>query len=206
VRSLGIEDNTYIFLMADNGAVPVLPPDPSVEMGQNDPLRRGKWSLLEGGLRVPFIAAGPGIQAGTQCDVPVVGWDLLPTFGELAGFTGKLPPQIDGFSLTGLLRNPQGRIDRSGHPLAFHLPHRLGAGLQRPHSAIRAGDWKLIRFMDNGQLMLFHLAEDLGEKNDLAAKSAANAHKLEQQLMAYLRAANAQLTFDPNAKTSQSDE
>lgn len=197
VRALGIQDNTYIFLLADNGAVPVLPPDPDVEMGQNDPLRRGKWSLIEGGLRVPFLAAGPGIKAGTQCDVSVVAWDLLPTFADLAGYKGKLPSSVDGYSLSTLLKNAgRGRIDRGAHPLVFHLPHKLGAGLGRPHSAIREGDWKLIRFMDNGQIMLFNLAEDIGEANDLAQKSPSKARELEQHLMAYLKASNAQLTAD----------
>ena len=193
VRALGIQDNTYIFLVADNGAVPVFPPDPKVEVGQNDPLRRGKWSLLEGGIRVPFMASGPGIRAATQCDVPVVAWDLLPTFGDLAGYKGELPPQVDGLSFKALLKSGgKGRIDRSRHPLVFHLPHELGAGLNRPHSAIREANWKLLKFWDNGQLMLFDLAQDLGESGDLASKLPDRARELERHLMAYLSAVKAQ--------------
>ena len=51
----------------------------------NAPLTGGKWSLREGGIRVPFVVRGPGIAAGTQCDVPVSGIDILPTLFELAG-------------------------------------------------------------------------------------------------------------------------
>lgn len=193
VRSLGIQDNTYIFLLADNGAVPVIPPDPKLERGQNEPLRRGKWSLLEGGIRVPFMAAGPGIKAGTQCEAPVVAWDLLPTFGDLAGYQGQLPPQVDGLSIKRLMMNRgAGQIDRGRHPLVFHLPHELAAGLGRPHSAIREGDWKLLKFWDNGQLMLFDLAKDLGETDDLASRMPGRARELEQRLTAYLSEVKAQ--------------
>lgn len=194
VRSLGIADRTYIFLTADNGAVPVIPPDPKVEMGQNHPLRRGKWSLLEGGIRVPFLAAGPGIRAGAQCDIPVASWDLLPTFGDLAGSRGPLPPQVDGVSIRSLLFSGNGSpAGWTARPLVFHLPHSLGAGLQRPHSAIRDGAWKLIRFLDNGQLMLFDLSRDLSESVDLAEKMPERARGLERRLLAYLAGVKAQL-------------
>src|SRR5690606_30999738 len=112
VEQLGIADNTYIFLMADNGAVEFIPPvknrlDPPSSFPSpmtNYPLRGGKWTLYEGGVRVPFIAKGPGIQAGAQSDVPVAGWDLLPTFNELAGNTKDPGGTIDGASLASVLK------------------------------------------------------------------------------------------------------
>ncbi|TNF40063.1 MAG: hypothetical protein EP310_09565, partial [Bacteroidetes bacterium] len=90
---LGIAENTYLIFMSDNGGVEFIPPvknkfdHPSKfkTHPRNYPLRGGKWTLYEGGIRVPFIVAGPGIEPGSQCNVPVAGWDILPTIAELAG-------------------------------------------------------------------------------------------------------------------------
>ena len=70
----------------------------------NAPLTGGKWGLREGGIRVPFVIRGPGINAGTQCDVPVSGIDILPTLFELAGGDQLETIQIlDGVSFAPLL-------------------------------------------------------------------------------------------------------
>ena len=71
---LQLTDNTYVFLTSDNGGTARQYPH------FNKPLRAGKGSYYEGGLRVPFFAAGPGIEPGSYSSVPVVGYDLLSTF------------------------------------------------------------------------------------------------------------------------------
>ena len=109
IEELGIAGNTYVIFMADNGGVEFIPPvknkmDPPSAFktsSRNHPLRGGKWVLYEGGIRVPFLVAGPGIKPGTQCDVPVVGWDLLPTIADLAGYSLPLPADLDGGSFRG---------------------------------------------------------------------------------------------------------
>ena len=91
VRALGQEENTIIFFIADNGG-------PTQELtSSNAPLSGGKGSVLEGGLRVPFLISGPGI-AGDVCSrVPVTACDILPTIAELCG--ARVPADIDGLSL-----------------------------------------------------------------------------------------------------------
>ena len=62
VKELGIQDNTYIIYMSDNGSVPNIPGALKYEKSYNYPLSRGKWDALEGSVRVPLILAGPGIK------------------------------------------------------------------------------------------------------------------------------------------------
>jgi arylsulfatase A-like enzyme len=187
IQALGISDRTYVFLTADNGGVPAVPPRRDYERGQNYPLSRGKWDLTEGGVRVPFIVTGPGIAADSQCDVPVVSHDLMPTFAELAGHTDAPPADVDGVSFARLLRQRgQGELDRRGRPMVWHLPYRLGAGVGRPHSCIREGAWKLFHYWDNDELRLFNLASDIGETTDLSKNQPEVARRLDDTLTRYL--------------------
>ena len=151
IEELGIADSTFVFYLADNGAVPWVPPDKKKHFGHpeqlsdqsnNFPLRGGKWTLFEGGIRVPWIVAGPGVASGAWCNVPVVGWDFLPTIADLAGFCETLPSDLDGGSLRSLLENNgNGSVTRPFPGLVYH---RYSNGY--PHSAIRVGDYKLIKF------------------------------------------------------------
>ena len=204
VERLGIEDTTYIFYMSDNGGVPRMPPSREAlygaprkadDYGRNYPLRSGKWTTFEGGLRVPFVVKGPGIQANSVCDVLVVGWDLLPTLAALAGETKPLANNlaIDGVSFSHLLKNEgNGETKRSFEGLVFHQPFPIGGG-HRPHSAIRVGDFKFIKYWKTNEFLLFNLKEDLGEMNNLAQSMPERAETLDQRLMAYLTQVNAEI-------------
>jgi len=193
IVSLGIADHTYIILMSDNGGVEAIPPiqnkldHPSqLPPSLNFPLRAGKWTLYEGGIRIPFIVAGPGIKAGSQCDVPVAGWDILPTLSDLAGNTGKMPDHIDGESIRPLLMGADKEIQRKANGLVFH--YFSGS----PHSAIRVGDYKLIKFWKTGKVELYNLKTDLGERNDLSTTMPDKVKELEQNLMAYVKSVDAE--------------
>ncbi len=193
---LGLAGNTYVIFMADNGAAEFVPPvrnkldHPSAfpVPPRNHPLRGGKWVLYEGGIRVPFIVRGPGIKPGSQCDVPVTGWDLLPTLADLAGYPQPLPADLDGGSFRGLLATGTGAVRRPQEELVFH---RYASGY--PHSAIRVGDYKLIKFWKTGALELYHLKDDLGETTDLASRRPAQTKELHDRLMAYLRRVDAEV-------------
>ncbi|MEL6312177.1 MAG: sulfatase-like hydrolase/transferase, partial [Pseudomonadota bacterium] len=133
---LNLADNTYVFFVSDNGGMPMIPPKRRdgvpYERALNAPLRSGKWDLTEGGLRVPFFVAGPGIAAGIQCDTPVVTYDLLPTFTDIAGASAFTSPTLDGASLLPLLHDPRSASVKRplGDTLVFHFPHynRMGPG------------------------------------------------------------------------------
>lgn len=194
VDELGIAQNTYIVLMADNGAVEFIPPvsnrlDPPGNFTtpmRNYPLRGGKWTLYEGGIRVPFIVRGPGIQAGTQSDVPVAGWDLLPTFSELAGNLKMKDKEVDGGSMVKVLKNKgEGKVPRISDDFFFH---RYVNGY--PHSAIISGNYKLIKFWKTRKTELYNIQADLGELQDLTQKEPALSNELEAKLMKYIREMN----------------
>jgi len=195
VDALGIANNTYIFLMADNGAVEFIPPvrnrlDPpssfTTQM-RNYPLRGGKWTLYEGGIRVPFMVRGPGISGGAQTDIPVAGWDLLPTITELAGQTvQQAPADRDGVSLAALLRNGGiGSLQRATDDFYFH---RYNNGY--PHSAIISGDYKLIKFWKTKKIELYNLRNDIGELTDIASREPGKVKELEAKLLRYINQVN----------------
>jgi len=208
---LGISDSTYVIYMADNGGVPWIPPDPKKhladpttldDVSSNYPLRSGKWTLFEGGIRVPFIIRGPGVEPGSFCNTPIVGWDLLPTLADLAGYRDRLPQDIDGGSLRPLLENAgEDTVKRPVEGLVFHRY----AGTY-PHSAIRLGDYKLVKFWKPEKLLLFNLKDDIGETRDLAAAMPDKTRELHQELMAYLRSVDAEILHPQKQGASRSED
>ena len=105
IKELGIEDNTYIIYMSDNGSVPNIPGAKKYEKSYNHPLTRGKWDAFEGGVRIPLVIAGPGIKNGSESATPVSGSDLLPTIIDLAGNKSIPLNEIDGGSFASILLN-----------------------------------------------------------------------------------------------------
>lgn len=187
VRELGLESNTYIIYTSDNGAVPVMPPKSKYTNGSNYPLSRGKWDAMEGGIRVPFIISGPEIMAGSESAIPITFSDLLPTIVELAGGTTFNKTNLDGGSFKNILNNSgKGIINRFSEGLIFHVPYENGIALKRAHSAIIIDNFKLIKFYDNNELLLFNINKDISEDNNLASIFPEKLKKLEDALDSYL--------------------
>jgi len=198
LKRLGIGENTYVFLMSDNGATEFIPPvrnrldhPSSFERPmRNHPLRGGKWTLYEGGIRVPFLVMGPGIKHGSQCDIPIAGWDLFPTFAELAGGQSVSKTlDTDGGSFVGLLTdNPHATVTRTNPALFFHRYHE-----GYPHSAVIDDNYKLLKFWKSGKVELYDLKSDIGEQRDISAENPKKTAELLQLLTTYFQQVNPQL-------------
>ncbi len=190
--NLGIAGNTYVIFTTDHGSP-----------GRNPPLTGGKGTVSEGGLRVPLIIRGPGIKPGVCSHVRAVGTDLFPTVAELARVTDSLPNGVEGGSLASVLANEgQGAVQRPRDEYVVHFPHYDKDAIG-PASAILLGDFKLIRVFENGTLELFNIANDPGERRNLAAELPDKARELDRRLTEYLAAVNAQMPtlnpdFDPS--------
>ncbi|MEZ6020404.1 MAG: sulfatase [Planctomycetota bacterium] len=207
IEQLGAADHTIVIFHSDNGGLSAhgrgAAPDGGGAHHHNAPLRSGKGSAYEGGVRVPMWIAWPGItdredRAGSTCDVPVVSHDLFPTVLSLAGLQTDHGPEIDGRDLTPLLTGRDWLFQRSPRSLFWHQPHRWGAdgpGIE-PFSAVRTGPWKLIYFHDGPRFELYNLSEDPGERTDLASKHPDQAAILVQTLDQWLKATGAQLSID----------
>ncbi len=195
VQRLGIKDNTYIVYTTDHGT-----------QGKNTPLSGGKGDVLEGGIRVPFLVAGPGIKAGTNSHVRVSGADLFPTFAALAGVKeAAMPKGVEGGSLVPVLTNAGvGAVKRSREEFVVHFPH-YDKNPQGPASSILLGDYKMTRLYETGERRLFDLSKDPSESNDLAKQMPAKVAELDARLTAYLKDINAQMpTMNPNADPTAS--
>jgi arylsulfatase A-like enzyme len=187
IKKLGMEKNTYVIYMSDNGSVPNIPGAKKYEKSYNYPLSRGKWDALEGGVRVPLVIAGPGIKQGSESATPVSGTDLLPTLIELAGNKESKLTDIDGGSYASILLNKNDNdIVRAVNGIFFHVPYKNGIALKRPHSAVRKGDYKLVKFQDDKSILLFNLVEDKMEQTNLVADLTNKAQELEKILDDYL--------------------
>ena len=187
IKELGMEKNTYIIYMSDNGSVPNIPGAKKYEKSYNYPLSRGKWDALEGGVRVPLIVAGPGIKNESESAIPVSGSDLLPTIIDLAGKKSIKLTEIDGGSFADILLNKNNdQIKRPVDGIFFHVPYKNGIALKRPHSAIRKGDYKLVKFQDDKSILLFNLVSDKMEKINLVTQNPNKAIELEKLLDNYL--------------------
>jgi arylsulfatase A-like enzyme len=175
LRSAGLEKDTLIFFFSDNGGPTMR--GTTINGSRNTPLRGSKRTTLEGGIRVPFVVQWKGkLPAGKVYPRPVIQLDVLPTALAAAGVAVKPEWKLDGVDL---LPHLAGRKEGLPHETLYW---RLGQ-----QTAIRRGDWKLVRYdstVDGGNsrvtpARLYNLAKDVGEANDLAAKGAERARELE---------------------------
>ena len=194
--ALKLSENTLLIFTSDNGGVggytrQVQRPD-NRNYTDNTPLRGGKGQLYEGGVRVVLLARWlKTIKAGATTAQPVIGMDFFPTFLELAGIKSEAGQPRDGVSIAGLLKS-SGKQPLKREALYWHFPMYL-PGRTAPVSSIRSGDWKLIEFFEDGKLELYNLAQDLGERNDLAAKLPDKTRELHEKLKAWRQTTKAAL-------------
>jgi arylsulfatase A-like enzyme len=178
---LGVADNTVVIFMSDNGGLSTVAREGST---CNLPLRAGKGWLYEGGIREPMIIKWPGtVKPGSTCAEPVTSTDFYPTMLEMAGLPLKPDQHVDGVSLLPLLKQ-KGKLERKA--IYWHYPHYHGSG-NKPSGAIRAGDYKLIEWYEDNTVELYNLKDDIGEKNDLAAKMPDKAGELRRMLHRWLK-------------------
>ncbi|MHC4994711.1 MAG: sulfatase [Planctomycetota bacterium] len=181
----GLTDNTMVVFTSDNGGLYRrydYRAHADDDVSSLAPLKGEKGSLHEGGIRVPLIVKYPDVvEPGTVCDEPAISYDFYPTFVAAAG--GKLPETqtIDGQSLLPLFENHEARLPRTA--LHWHYPHYHH---DRPASAIRERDWKLIEYLDgSGDTELYHLANDLGEERNLIVERKGKAADLRKKLQSW---------------------
>ncbi len=178
VEDLGLEDNTIFIFFSDNGGVdnrfdniPLIGGE-SVNVypeghplnyiaTSNTPLRAGKGTLYEGGIRVPLIVKWPGkVKAGSSSDAIVSCVDFYPTFSELTK-AGEVEQVLDGKSMLSVLNGGEGDSEReifTHYPVYHH---------EVPMSAVRKGDWKIIQNLVSGEFDLYNLKYDINEMTDL---------------------------------------
>lgn len=195
-------DRTIIVVTSDNGGL--------LPITNNKPLRAGKGSAYEGGVRVPLMIRYPdSVPAGLVVNTPVITMDIVPTLLELA----NIPLNPSGSSITG-------DIGRDGESLAplfrgntsvprtelfWHYPHHQHYQQQgaMPYAAIRKGDYKLIEFLNDDRVELYNIAKDIGETTNLAATDKNRVRELLDRLHAWQKEVNAQLPtpnpdYDPS--------
>lgn len=173
LRARNLAENTIVIFTSDNGGYVGMDrkSGQNVPVTNNAPLRSGKGSLYEGGIRVPLLVRWPGVaSAGAECAAPVVLGDLFPTL------TGALA--MDGLDLTPLLKAPTASLGRDA--LFFHYPHYYET--TTPVSAVRQGDWKLLEYFEDGRLELYNLQNDPAEKTNLASQEPARTAELRARL------------------------
>ncbi len=178
----GLRENTMVILTSDNGGL--------ASVTNNLPLRGGKGNPYEGGIRVPLIARWPGmIPAGISSGEPVSSIDIFPTMLDAASLPTPEEPPIDGESLLGVM---EGRDDLNRDGLFWHFPHYRGHDAT-PYSMVRQGNYKLIRFYDDGHLELYDLAHDPSEQQNLASREPERAKQLDVLLSKWLLGVSAKI-------------
>lgn len=164
LKKHGLYDKTLIIFTSDNGPTNAGGGGASFFNSAGE-LRASKGSLYEGGIRVPFVARWKGnIKPGSKSDHASAGWDMLATFADLTG--AKLKSKGDGISMLSALT---GKGTQKKHD---HMYWELGS-----QAAVRKGDWKAYR-RGGGKVMLYNLANDIGEKKNLAASEAEKLKEL----------------------------
>lgn len=198
LEELELSDNTIVILTSDNGGIRAI--------SSQAPLRAGKGSYYEGGIRVPMLIKWPGKTVpGSNTDIPVTHLDLYPTLMEIV--SGKPSTEmLDGRSICEVLSG--GRLPE--RPLYWHFPiylqsyhEKLDEGRDpkfrtRPGSAIRLGNWKLHEYFEDGALELYDLENDIGERDNVAQRFPRVTEKLHSMLQAWRKETNAPVPDTPN--------
>lgn len=186
LKEHNLDQKTIVVFMSDNGGLATAEGHPT----SNLPLRAGKGWLYEGGIREPMVIYWPGVsKAGSVSDRPVTSTDFYPTLLEMAGLPAQPQQHVDGVSMVPLLK---GKSMKRG-PIFWHYPHYGNQG-GTPGSAVRDGDWKLIEWFEEGRgLELYNLKNDIGEKQNLAAKYSERAKILHEMLKKWRKEVDAQM-------------
>lgn len=199
LKSRSMLDNTLIILTSDNGGLYGITKQP--------PLRAGKGSYYEGGIREPFFFKWAGnIPEGARSDLPITNMDIFPTLLDILGID---PDQYapDGQSLKSVLR---GEVEEMDRPLFWHFPVYLQAYnvhdnenrdslfRTRPGSVIRHNNWKLHYYFEDDGMELYNLQEDIGERNNLVEENPAKARELYDRLKSWWEATNAPIPMELN--------
>jgi len=186
----GVAERTLVLFFSDNGGF-AYSGGKKNNVTTNDPLRMGKGYCYEGGHREPMIVRYPPlVPAGSVCRTPVISTDFYPTILDLIGAPPKPQQHIDGISILPVFKSPDAQLPRT--TLYWHYPHKSPQG-GTPSGAIRDGDWKLIEWFGDGHIELYHLADDLGERKNLAESNPDKAEQLRDKLQAWRRSVDAKL-------------
>lgn len=212
---LGLREDTMVVFLSDNGGIcerySLKTFQEGTEVGErlevdlrefsNAPLRAGKGSAYEGGIRVPCLVRWPGVvERGTTTDTPVHVVDWLPTLLDIAGTRAPADHKVDGVSLVPLLKG--GSL--SERALYWYLPLYDLLWGATPCAIIREGDWKLIeyfgdwvdpqrRYVPGRRLELFNLRNDIGETTNLAGEQPQRAAELCSRLHAWIKSVPAEI-------------
>ena len=187
------DKNTIIIFMSDNGGLSLAPPRGGEPHTQNLPLKAGKGSVYEGGIREPMIVKWPGVvKPGSSTSQYVMIEDFFPTILELARIKdSKTIQETDGKSFIPILKNPA-YLD-TNRVLVWHMPNKWtgkdGPGINY-FSAVRQGNWKMVYNMRTGKKELYNLHTDIGENNDLASFFPEKVKSLSAILSEKLRVWN----------------
>lgn len=199
LKEAGLDKNTIILFTSDNGGVSSGDAFATACL----PFRGGKGRQWEGGIRQPYYLVAPGVtKPGSTSPQFATGTDFLPTLLELAGIESKPPQKLDGISLVPALKGTT-----SARTLYWHYPHYGNQGGE-PSGIIREGDYKLIRYYEDGREELYHVVNDPGEQNNLAAKKPEKVKFLSAKLTAHLTEVGAKIPapdsrFDAAKKVQQ---
>jgi arylsulfatase A-like enzyme len=203
---LDIADRTIVVFFSDNGGNMYNEVDDTTPTS-NRPLRGGKATMFEGGVRVPCVVIWPDVVAGgTRSDAVVESSDFCPTLLEMLGLKPREGQQFDGVSIVPALKS-QPLIRK---PIFTYFPHNPPVPDWLPPSvAVHQDDWKLIRIFHGGEdgahrWKLFNLSNDIGEKNDLAACEPRRVKELDALIDQFLSDTQAVVpvpnpNFDPAA-------
>ena len=199
-------DNTYIMVSSDNGGSMHGSTSTGAEAcADNSPLRDGKKSVYEGGLRIPFIIQGPGIKAASENNTPINLLDMLPTYMAMSGTQSERKLDIDGCNVLPLMlgqddkaRFADGRV-RDAMFYSFPIENYAS-------SVIRKGDWKMIlnhvpEMNGLPEVQLYKLynsngsVSDLAEKNNLADTHPEKRNEMLKELRDWLQENGAPLPY-----------
>ncbi len=185
---LGIAERTAVIFYSDNGGNMYNEIDGTTPTS-NRPLRGGKATMWEGGVRVPAIVNWPGVtRAGTRSDAMIQSTDFYPTLLSLLGLPPTPDHPIDGVDITAALRGEP--FERG--PMFTYFPHQTKVpDFLPPSASVHRGDWKLIRLFHQGEkgahaYQLHNLRDDTGETNNLAAAQPALVKELDALIGKFL--------------------
>ncbi len=199
--SLELAENTLLIFTSDNGGV--------FNTSSQQPLKYGKGSYYEGGIRVPLIVSWPGkIKPKAKSEIPVSNIDFYPSLLEVIGIDKPDSVELDGQSLLPLFYG-NNSFDAE-RPLFWHFPIYLqSVSFQnkdgrdryfrtRPGSVVRIGKWKLHEYFEDGTIELYDLSNDPGENNNLAEGNPEIVNKLYQSLLEWRKETNAPVPTELN--------